>query len=456
MSLSLGRVMPNCLLVLVYSVGITSLMIEAEARVSQTPVEAKSLGSGLAGSRTWPAAFAPLKPSFALLCANSPVVLSLQSQVELADDRSRLAQKWFLPRVSANLGASVTDAGAGRGALNSNFAALRADLSLPALFSPHTEARRAIVERDRVRWQNRLDLQRLASSVIDQILIASSFLGRDQDLADNEEQLQRQFRVLSGSVRQGLARQRDQQKFEAEILKLRESRLNLKRSQLEALERLKVQLGEDLPRESLAISWKDLASLEPASLKGLETSPTLELARLKWESAQLNEKLQRQRTGLVTQISASYGLNRSPVNSSVSGDQTQTMSATLNFSMPILDWGAEDLQRREALESKMVAEKEWREAQRSFISERDLLIDEGERLRERRAMALRLFDLERRSFQQIVADYREGRTTYLDWLSASQTLRASVQAQIELSNEWARHWIRVESFRGDLADEICR
>ncbi len=406
-------------------------------------------------TEAWPSALAPLKPSFQLLCRHSPTVVSLQSQVELAADRSALAQKWYWPRLSADAGASVSDAGSGGGALNSNFASLRADLNLPALFSPWTEARRAQLEHERTKWQNRLELQRLGVNVIDQVLIASSFASRDQDLAENEEQLQRQFRILSGSVRQGLARQRDQQKFEAEILKLRETRLNLKRAQREALERLKVLLGEELPPESLALSWKSMASLEPPSLVGMKTSPSLEVARLKWDVAQLNEKLQRQRTGLVTQVSASYGIRRSPLDSASASDQVRSLSASVNFSLPILDWGSDALQRREAIEAKSVAEREWQEAERSFIAERDLLIDEGERLRERRKLAQRLYELERKSFQQIVVDYREGRTTYLDWLSASQTLRASVQSQIELANEWARHWLRVQSFRGDLAHEIC-
>lgn len=403
----------------------------------------------------WPEALAPLKASFQLLCQNSPTVASLKSQVELAEDRSDLADKWYWPRIAASAGASVSDAGSGAGALNSNFLALRADLNLPALFSPRTEAQRTRVEHLRTSWQSRLELQRLALTVVDQILVASSFASRDQDLAENEEQLQRQFRILSGSVRQGLARQKDQQKFEAEILKLRETRLNLKRAQKEALERLKVLLGEDLPASSLAISWKSMASLEPAPLLAVQTSPSLEVARLKWEAAQLNEKVQRQRTGLVTQVSASYGLRRSPVESSLSSDQTRSMSASVNFSMPILDWGTDALQRREAIEAKAVAEREWREAERQFAAERDLIHDEGERLKERRQLAQRLFDLERKSFQQIMVDYREGRTTYLDWLSASQNLRAAVQSQIELANEWAKYWLRVQSFRGELADEVC-
>ena len=406
-------------------------------------------------SGAWPEALVPLKPSFHLLCRNSPNVASLKSQVALAEDRSSLAEKWYWPRIAASAGASVSDAGAGAGALNSNFLALRADLNLPALFSPYTEAKRSRVEHQLASWQSRLELQRLALSVVDQILVASSFASRDQDLAENEEQLQRQFRILSGSVRQGLARQKDQQKFEAEILKLREPRLNLKRAHKEALERLKVLLGEDLPTSSLAISWKSMASLQPASLLSVKTSPALELARLKWESAQLNERLQKQRTGLVTQVSASYGLRRSLVDSQVSSDQSRSMSASVNFSLPILDWGTDALQRREAIEAKVVAEREWREAERQFAAERELIVDEGERLKERRQLAQRLFDLERKSFQQIMVDYREGRTTYLDWLSASQNLRAAVQSQIELANEWAKYWLRVQSFRGELADEVC-
>jgi outer membrane protein TolC len=198
-----------------------------------------------------------------------------------------------------------------------------------------------------------------------------------------------------------------------------------------------------------------MASLQPASLLSVKTSPALELARLKWESAQLNERLQKQRTGLVTQVSASYGLRRSLVDSQVSSDQSRSMSASVNFSLPILDWGTDALQRREAIEAKVVAEREWREAERQFAAERELIVDEGERLKERRQLAQRLFDLERKSFQQIMVDYREGRTTYLDWLSASQNLRAAVQSQIELANEWAKYWLRVQSFRGELADEVC-
>ena len=53
-------------------------------------------------------------------------------------------------------------------------------------------------------------------------------------------------------------------------------------------------------------------------------------------------------------------------------------------------------------------------------------------------------------------DYREGRSGYLEWISANQSLQGAVKAQIELASDWARYWMRVQQLRGDLANEVCR
>jgi outer membrane protein TolC len=127
----------------------------------------------------------------------------------------------------------------------------------------------------------------------------------------------------------------------------------------------------------------------------------------------------------------------------------------LSLRFPIWDAGSDRLKLKEASEAVRIARLQLALTERDFAAEKILLNDERKRLEERIQLANRLNLLERKSFNLVATDYREGRAGYLDWTRASESLQNSVRAQIELASDWAKLWIKMKALKGEMAYELC-
>ena len=415
----------------------------------------------------WPTELNSLRPAFRALCASSPEISVAKSSVQIQSERASVRSKYFIPRLDAVATAglrdpSVTNTFGPFGSGTRGSAGITAELLLNPFFGASLEAQRAKLELEKSEVSAVVVQQEQAVRLFDLLLSASALYSRDQDFEDTKQRLERQYKTLGNSVRQGLAKRRDLQQFEAELLRLEEQRHQLKRSVVETRERLNVLLGDGPIEQAVSgLRWQALLRLVPEKIESIEESPELRATKLKSELSQLDRRLSEKRTGLVTSLQATYAMQNSDIapdwsRDSVGRPWSSTWFAGLTLKYPLWDNGVDALTRRESAQAETDASVELRQADRDFQAKKRLLADEYTRLSERRTLAERLVALERQSFEQVALDYREGRSGYLEWISANQSLQGAVKAQIELASDWARYWMRVQQLRGDLANEVCR
>lgn len=400
---------------------------------------------------------APLKS----LCRISPELERSRADEEIASSSARVRSLYLIPKVSlaADLGVQDSTGGSATGALG-----LIAELNLNPLLAPYYGSQQAELNLQSIRLRRTTALQNEFEKFIDQALALSSLWWRDEDLEETKTRVEKQYRTLQQNVRAGVARQRDQYRFEADLLRLQESRLSLKRQIVEAQEKITVLAAGK--SEGLAhfqpgfLDWKSLLKLKLENIDQLITSPSLEIQRLRVEIAEVDARIANQSTGLTAGLSAGLESRNSDLAPSWSQSSFREPYQTswftlLSFRYPLWDAGSDRLKLQEASEAVRVARLSLALSERDFSSRKALLADEKMRLEERIQLANRLNLLERKSFNLVATDYREGRAGYLDWIGASESLQNSVRAQIELAGDWARLWIKIKMLKGEMADELC-
>lgn len=411
-----------------------------------------------------PEAFASLTPMIQRLCEKSPEVVSANEGVGLAEDSARVNSRYLIPKVS--LGASVglvpstpgNETGIG-GAGSAGVLGATVDWGLNPLFGPELNSEKARLQLTQARVSRVQGLQTQISDFLDQILSLSRLVAREKDLLETQRRLERQLRTAQSSVRQGIAKRTDQQRFETEILRLQDSKLGLERSRIEATEKLKVLLGGELD-PNWNLSWQGFNAIPIQNPTSDNPTPELQQEELRSRIAELDLAITRQNTGLVTSLQGQYAYQNSTLAPGWDSDSLRepwisNWSLFLNFRYPLWDNGADALTRRTSTVAQKVAEVRLDQARRNFQATILLFTDQRTRVEERRRIADRLYTLEQRTFQQVELDYREGRTGYLEWLNANQSLQSSVNSQIDASVEWARLWILSATLKGELANDFC-
>jgi outer membrane protein TolC len=418
-----------------------------------------------ASSSQLPAELSILDVPLKRLCGISPELERSRADQEIAISNARVRSLYLIPKVSlaADLGVQDSTSGSATGALG-----LIAELNLNPLLAPYYGSQQADLNLQSIRLKRTTALQSEFEKFIDQALALSSLWWRDEDLEETKLRLEKQYRTLQQNVRAGVARQRDQYRFEADLLRLQESRLSLKRQIVEAQEKIAVLApgpSEERPPSGAHfqpgfLDWKSLLKLKLENIDKLITSPSLEIQRLRVEIAEVEARIANQSTGLTAGLSAAIESRNSDLaprwsQASIREPYQTSWFTLLSFRYPIWDAGSDRLKLQEASEAVRVARLSLALSERDFSSRKALLEDEKKRLEERIQLANRLNLLERKSFNLVATDYREGRAGYLDWIGASESLQNSVRAQIELAGDWARLWIKIKMLKGEMADEIC-
>lgn len=411
-----------------------------------------------------PDAFSTLTPMIQRLCEKSPEVVGVNEGVGLAEDSARVNSRYLIPKVS--LGASFglvpstpgNEIASGR-AGSAGVLGATVDWGLNPLFGPELNSQKSKLQLTQARISRIQGLQTQISDFLDQILSLSRLVAREKDLLETQKRLERQLRTAQSSVRQGIAKRTDLQRFETEILRLQDAKLGLERSRIEATERLKVLLGGELdPNWNLA--WQGFNAIPVQNPTAQNPTPELQQEELRSRLAELDLAITRQNTGLVTSLQGQYSYQNSTLAPGWDADSLRepwvsNWSLFLNFRYPLWDNGADTLTRRTSAVAQRVAEVRLDQARRNFQATLLLFTDQRARVEERRRIADRLFALEQRTFQQVELDYREGRTGYLEWLNANQSLQSAVSSQIDSSVEWARLWILSATLKGELANDFC-
>lgn len=397
-----------------------------------------------------------LHPSIQGLCKVSPVAEQSRADEEISAASARVRSLYFIPKVSltADLGVQNSDPNNSTGSLG-----VAAELNLNPLLGPYYGSRQSDLNLQSARLKRTTALQTEFERLIDQALALSALWWRDEDLEETKIRLEKQYRTLQQNVRAGVARQRDQYRFEADLLRLQESRISLKRQIVEAQKKIEV-LVPTTQFEPGFLDWKRLLNLKLETVDDLVTSPALEIQRLEVEIAEVEARIASQSTGLTAGLTAgvqSRNSNLAPAwsESSLREPYETSWFTLLSFRYPIWDAGSDRLKLKEASEAVRIARLQLALAERDFFARKVLLEDERKRLEERIQLANRLNLLERKSFSLVATDYREGRAGYLDWIGASESLQNSVRAQIELASDWAKLWIKVKALKGEMADELC-
>jgi outer membrane protein TolC len=397
-----------------------------------------------------------LQPSLNGLCKVSPAAERSRADEEIAASSARVRSLYFIPKVSltAEFGLQNTTQNEGTGSLG-----IVADLNLSPLLAPYYGSRQADLNLQSVRLKRTTALQTEFQKLIDQALALSALWWRDEDLEETKNRLERQYRTLQQNVRAGVARQRDQYRFEADLLRLQESRISLKRQIVEAQKSIEVLIPPTQFKPGF-LDWKQLLNLKLETVDDLVTSPALEIQRLQVETAEVEARIASQSTGLTAGLTAGVQSRNSSLAPSWSENSLREPYQTSWFTLlslryPIWDAGSDRLKLKEASEAVRIARLQMALTERGFAAEKILLNDERRRLEERIQLANRLNLLERKSFNLVATDYREGRAGYLDWIGASESLQNSVRAQIELASDWAKLWIKVKALKGEMADELC-
>lgn len=412
-----------------------------------------------------PDSLAPLSPLLQRLCEYSPEIVGVNEGVGLAEDSVGVNSRYLIPKVSLGASFGLIPETAGnqtglRGAGSSGVLGATVDWGLNPLFAPALQAEKARVAFEQAKVSRIQGLQSQISDFLDQILSLSRLLAREKDLQETQKRLERQLRIAQSSVRQGIAKRTDQQRFETEVLRLQESRLGLERSRIEAVQKLNVLLAGDAAAD-WNLEWQRLDEIRIVNPTPDNPTPELRQEELRARLAQLESAITRQNTGLVTSLVGQYSYQNSTLAPEWSADSfrepwTSNWSLFLNLRYPLWDNGADQLARRTSAVNERVAEVRLDKARREFTATLKLFADQRQRVEERRRLADRLYELEKRTFQQVELDYREGRTGYLEWLNANQSLQSAVSSQIDAAIEWARLWILSAALKGELAHDFCQ
>lgn len=418
-------------------------------------------------SASLPEELSPLKYVVEPVCRISPEIEEANAALKVQTRRELFQSRYWIPtlQVFADYGLQDTD---GDGVRQPGFfdnsrgrIGLLAELNLNPLLGPHLRSRREQLRLDRTRLSSTITFQEKLAEVLDLSLNLVVLKSRDEDLEVTRARLDRQFRTVQANVRAGVQKLRDQNRFEADLLRNTEARLGLQRQIKEVEERLTALSGSGLVLNHAGkLKWNSLLNLKIDPIQTIVTSPKLEQARLDAELGELDRELASSETGLTLGMSSgleSTNSNLAPAWSLESAREPFQSSwfLLLQLRYPLWDNGADSLKLLEANQNEHVARLAAAQAAREFEATKGLLQDEKARLEERIRLANRLRELELRSFQLVASDYREGRAGYLDWIGASQSLQESVRAQIELSSEWAKLWMKVKRLKGEMAGGLC-
>jgi len=325
-----------------------------------------------------------------------------------------------------------------------------------------SEFRRAAVSRDRARFEEQRARGSLALAVL-RAYADSSRLERNRVASRRKlELLEGQFELSRRQYRQGRKTQRDYQLLEAELERSRleleslDARIFSSYRELEkivgsadaAFDATKIEMLTAEKILSLK-SWSSPVAYDP-STESLE----LKAQALSVEDRKLALDLARRQYWPVLDLSASasYGSTDfvGPLSEGWSANAGTNLGAALRVTWTLWDWGGVPAQVASAKADALVEERRYEQKKLELVNDYRSL---GENLkRQLRVLELqkKIRGLERNSFRNIEKEYREGRSSYLDLITA---LERDIQAELSFENEAFSYFVslaEVLELKGNL------
>ena len=270
---------------------------------------------------------------------------------------------------------------------------------------------------------------------------------RSSNLNDIENLLEDQFEVTSSEYKQGIKPRKDYLRLRAE----------LRGVQLDQNQQLiSLKNSEDLLRNIIKDDFSRF-SYEPSVLTIPELYKTEEETKVSIKEETLNQELSlltEQRKKLKNTIwpqltlGAQYKFSDSSFwsKSSYDPELNQNWSITLGVSYVLWDWGSERRSREMGFRSNTIRENEVYQEIRTARMNYDLSRDKIRVARKIYAQRAQVLSDERESYNIISRDYREGKITFLDYVSSLRSYTSAefsvFQALVELNKVYYEYLLQ--------------
>jgi outer membrane protein TolC len=261
---------------------------------------------------------------------------------------------------------------------------------------------------------------------------------RSTNLNDIESLLEDQFEVTSSEYKQGIKPRKDYLRLRAELrgvqLDQNQQLISLKNAE----DLLRNVIKEDFSRFNYEPSVLTIPELykneEDVKLSIKEETLTQELSLLTEQRKKLNNTRWPQLT-----LGAQYNFSDSSfwAGSSYNPSLNQNWSITLGVSYVLWDWGTERRSRESGFRNNSIRENEVYQEIRTARMNYDLNREKIRVARKVYAQRAQVLSDERESYNIISRDYREGKITFLDYVSSLRSYTSAelgvFQALVELN-----------------------
>jgi len=248
---------------------------------------------------------------------------------------------------------------------------------------------------------------------------------------EQHEVLRKQYQLTESGYRQGIKTRKDFLRFKTQLsrseIDLVNSSENVNRSRQELRRLLGVPLASaDQP--DFVVDESKPRQVEPAQIP-LEGHRDYEISQIQEKIDRLEEIQSRRRLWPELSLTAGASYGSSGYIGPGSGRFTERDSANWNASLGLkynlLDWGTRSRDAQIAFERREIAGNTRTNQLLSLRLELDRLTTDFRQLKENFRLGEELLNLERRNFEVLASDYRQGKADYLDYITSLRELAAA-------------------------------
>jgi|GEM_PF-5025925 len=325
------------------------------------------------------------------------------------------------------------------------------------------------LEQSRVtREQAALSEQRARETMSIEVVRAyatSSRLARNRVAASRKlKLLEEQFDLVRRQFRQGRKTQRDYQLLEAELERSRLELESVENEIFESFRNLEKVVGSPAtpldPTTVQLLTIDQIMALKDwyskSALNAEEESLDLKIQKLGVRSSEIALQQARREywPRLYLNGTASYGSRDFVGPGAVGWTQNDgtNLGVSLQLNWTLFDWGGVPAQVSQAKSRSLLEEKRFEQRKLEVISESRVLENNVQRQTRILEVQKKIRDLERVSFREIEREYREGRSEYLDLISA---LERDIRAEQSFENEVFSYFVSLAELlelKGKLYD----
>lgn len=276
---------------------------------------------------------------------------------------------------------------------------------------------------------------------------------------EQHEVLRKQYQYTESGYRQGMKTRKDYLRFKTQLsrseIDLVNSQETVRRSRQELKRLMGVPLASAEDPEFVVDDSKP-AQENPAKIP-LEGHREFRIAQLQEESDRLQENQVRRRLWpeLGVTAGASYGSN-GYLGTGTAFHERDSLgwSALVSLKYNFLDWGTRSRDAQIALERSEISGNTREDRLLSLRLELDRLTADFLQLRENFRLGEELLSLERRNFELMSSEYRQGKADYLDYITSLRELAAAKSSYYSSLFDLKRGILSQKFHQGTLYETI--